>query len=136
MKFDRVAQTSRAANGSNYVSNRTMPNDDDDGSGVPAKGADPEQHRDRWDLYLPERSVLVLSEDARYGWTHGIDKITKDYVSASEADADVNLDSDGASERLVGNGHAGGRWIERGVRLSVTFRWLLPGADVVGPETS
>ncbi|KAF8338460.1 hypothetical protein F5887DRAFT_1062943 [Amanita rubescens] len=87
-------------------------------------GVDPGQQRDRWDLYLPERSVLVLSEDARYGWTHGIDKITKDYVSASEAEAGF------------GNEHAGGRWIERGVRLSVTFRWLLPGADVVGPETS
>ena len=25
-----------------------------------------------------------------------------------------------------------GRWIGRDVRLSVTFRWLLPGADIVG----
>jgi hypothetical protein len=131
MKFDRVAQTSQTANGNNHVSNRPTPNDDDDSGGV-----DPGQQRDRWDLYLPERSVLVLSEDARYGWTHGIDKITRDYVSASEADAGLNLDGDGASEMLVGNEHAGGRWIERGVRLSVTFRWLLPGADVVGPETS
>ena len=133
MRFDRVAQTSQTANGSNHVSNRTVSNDDGD-TGVSARGADLGQERDRWDLYLPERSVLVLSEDARYGWTHGIDKITRDYVSASETDAGLDLDD--ASERLVGNEHAGGRWIERGVRLSVTFRWLLPGADVVGPATS
>ncbi|KAJ3532808.1 hypothetical protein NMY22_g7594 [Coprinellus aureogranulatus] len=39
------------------------------------------EERPRWDLYLPERSVLVLSEEARYGWTHGIDKRTQDYFS-------------------------------------------------------
>ncbi|KAF8885789.1 hypothetical protein BD779DRAFT_1430257, partial [Infundibulicybe gibba] len=65
-----------------------------------------------WDLYLPARSLLVLSEDARYKWTHGIEKCCRDYVAEE--------------------GGSGGRWIERGVRLSITFRWLLPGADVVG----
>lgn len=69
----------------------------------------------RCDLYLPERSILVLSEDARYGWTHGIEKRQEDYVSADD-----------------GPGTPPGKWIKRRVRLSVTFRWLLPGADVVG----
>ncbi|KAJ6526546.1 hypothetical protein DFH09DRAFT_1187448 [Mycena vulgaris] len=60
-------------------------------------------------LFLPERSVLVLSGDARYGWTHGIEERTADLV-------------------------AGTGVVERGVRLSITFRWLLPGADVVGEQ--
>src|SRR5690606_23887213 len=41
---------------------------------------DDEAARNRWDMYLPERCVIVLSEEARYDWTHGIDKRTKDYV--------------------------------------------------------
>ena len=78
-------------------------------------GDDPGATRDRWGVYLPERSVIVLSEDARYGWTHGIDRCTQDYVaSALEA--------------------APGTWIDRGVRLSITFRWLLPGGDIVGDD--
>ena len=35
----------------------------------------------RWDLYLPERSIIVLSREARYDWSHGIDKKKRDYVS-------------------------------------------------------
>ncbi|KAG1735030.1 hypothetical protein EDB19DRAFT_1896361 [Suillus lakei] len=68
----------------------------------------------RLDLYLEERSILVLSEDARYDWTHGIDGKLKDFVSGG-------VDGQGEPE-----------WIERGTRLSITFRWLLPGADIVG----
>ncbi|KAJ7682939.1 hypothetical protein B0H17DRAFT_860928, partial [Mycena rosella] len=58
-------------------------------------------------LFLPARSVLVLSGAARYEWTHGIEERMADRV-------------------------AGAGVVERGVRLSITFRWLLPGADVVG----
>ncbi|TFY79224.1 hypothetical protein EWM64_g4789 [Hericium alpestre] len=72
--------------------------------------------RGRWDLYLPERSVLVLSDEARYQWTHGIEKRLGDSVRDDEDSVD------------------GEEWMERDVRLSVTFRWLLPGADVVGDE--
>lgn len=70
--------------------------------------------RNHWDLYLEERSVLVLSDDARYNWTHGIDGKQKDFVSGG-------IDGQGEPD-----------WIDRGTRLSITFRWLLPGADVVG----
>lgn len=73
---------------------------------VPEDGSD-----NRWDVFLPERSAIVLSKEARYRWTHGIDKKRKDFVSQSSTSED---------------------WVERGVRMSVTFRWLLPGADVVG----
>jgi hypothetical protein len=73
------------------------------------------QGQDCWDLYLPERSVLVLSEEARYDWKHSIEAKLGDLVE-SEADGEIEKAS----------------WIARGMRLSITFRWLLPGADVVG----
>ena len=70
----------------------------------------------KWDLYLPERSVLVMSKDARYDWKHGIPGRTHDLVEDEDE-------------------HHGPCLIKRGIRLSVTFRWLLPGADIVGePE--
>ncbi|GBE80276.1 hypothetical protein SCP_0214950 [Sparassis crispa] len=76
--------------------------------------------RERWGVYLPPRSVFVLSEEARYAWTHGIEKRMDDLV-----------------EHTPGGAGAGSSWIERDVRLSITFRWLLPGADVVGgPDAS
>jgi len=81
-------------------------------------GDDPGATRDRWDVYLPERSVIVLSEDARYGWTHGIDRCKQDYVASDDSAL----------------GAASGTWIDRGIRLSITFRWLLPGGDIVGDE--
>ncbi|KAJ8087160.1 hypothetical protein PM082_005988 [Marasmius tenuissimus] len=65
-----------------------------------------------YDLYLPERSILVMTEDARYKWTHGIPRRTRDYVESD----------------------TGGGWIDRKLRLSITFRWLLPGAEIVGGE--
>lgn len=75
---------------------------------------DGENAQRRWDVYLPERSMIVLSEDARYGWTHGIDKKTRDFVESESSPS------------------SGGSWIDRTTRISITFRWLLPGADVVG----
>ncbi|KAG5644820.1 hypothetical protein DXG03_007642 [Asterophora parasitica] len=90
------------------------------GMSSPSMSPSKEIERDSWDVYLPERSVIVLSEDARYGWTHGIGKDTRDYVA---------LPSSGIEGTA-------GTWIERGVRLSITFRWLLPGADVVGEPSS
>lgn len=72
-----------------------------------------------YDVYLPERSVLVLSSDARYKWTHGIEKRKSDFISCPDCVPDIPS-------------AIKGRWVERGTRLSITYRWLLPGADVVG----
>jgi len=70
----------------------------------------------KWDLYLPDGSVLVMSKDARYDWKHGIPGRTHDLVENEDECHRPCL-------------------IKRGIRLSVTFRWLLPGADIVGgPE--
>ncbi|KAI9508124.1 hypothetical protein F5148DRAFT_1199012, partial [Russula earlei] len=48
--------------------------------------------------------------------THGIESRSRDKV---EDDA----------------GGDGWQWHERGVRVSVTFRWLLPGAEMVGGDS-
>ncbi|KIK89781.1 hypothetical protein PAXRUDRAFT_831767 [Paxillus rubicundulus Ve08.2h10] len=74
---------------------------------------DLEDNQKRWDLYLPERSVLVLSKDARYSWTHAIPGRTHDLVEGEDGNQEHHL-------------------IKRGTRLSITFRWLLQGADIVG----
>jgi alkylated DNA repair dioxygenase AlkB len=72
------------------------------------------------DVFLPPGSIYVMSEEARYGWTHGIDGRREDWVQDQVESAT-------------------GRWVMRSIRVSITFRWLLPGADVVGgladPET-
>ncbi|KIY68388.1 hypothetical protein CYLTODRAFT_421606 [Cylindrobasidium torrendii FP15055 ss-10] len=62
-------------------------------------------------LYLPERSVLVMSGESRFKWMHGIEKRGMDRVVTEAGD--------------------GEEWLERTMRISVTFRWLLPGADVL-----
>ena len=64
-------------------------------------------------LYLPKGSVVIMTEEARYGWTHGIEKRFDDWVE----------ESPGSPQNVL---------LERDLRLSITFRWLLPGADVVG----
>lgn len=68
---------------------------------------------DTKDVFLPAGSVYVMSEEARYGWTHAIDGRREDWVQ----------------DRV---GSTAGRWVMRSIRVSITFRWLLPGADVVG----
>ena len=64
-------------------------------------------------LYLPKGSVVIMTGEARYGWTHGIGKRFDDWVEVSPGSAQSIL-------------------LERDMRVSITFRWLLPGADVVG----
>ena len=72
---------------------------------------------DAYEVWLPSRSVLVLTGEARYEWTHGIAPRVRDKVE------------------VEGDDEGGWQWQERGVRASVTFRWLLPGADIVGGDS-
>jgi len=67
----------------------------------------------RWSIWLPPLSIIVLEGDARYRWTHGIERVRKDWVSKGGSDDE-------------------GEWIDRGLRTSITLRWFLPGADIVG----
>jgi 2OG-Fe(II) oxygenase superfamily len=95
------------------------------------KGDESDGRTGPYEVWLPPRSVLVLTGEARYEWTHGIAPRSRDRVqvedhpgrpgSASDSDSDSDLDSG-----------SGWQWLERGLRVSVTFRWLLPGAEIVG----
>jgi len=67
---------------------------------------------DRYGLFLPQGSLVILSGDARYKWTHGIKRDLEDLVESED-------------------GQEAPEWVKRGTRLSITFRWLLPGADIV-----
>ncbi|KAJ3550415.1 hypothetical protein NM688_g5085 [Phlebia brevispora] len=64
-------------------------------------------------VFLPHGSVYVMSGKARYDWTHGIAGRKEDWV-----------------QTCADSGR--GRWVMRSIRVSITFRWLLPGADIVG----
>lgn len=52
-------------------------------------------------VWLPRRSLLVMSEESRYGWTHGITPRKMDIVPANEGGLTI---------------------IERKMRVSFTFR--------------
>ena len=74
-------------------------------------------------LYLPPRSVVAFVGDARYKWTHGIPSRRLDLVRDE-------------FEPQSTHGGEKSSWLDRQLRLSVTFRWLLPGADTVGSAES
>ncbi|KLT42382.1 hypothetical protein CC85DRAFT_285614 [Cutaneotrichosporon oleaginosum] len=63
----------------------------------------------RHDVYLPPRSVYVMSGSARWEWAHGIAYRMEDVVL------------DGEEERMI----------PRGLRLSVTLRWMKPNAGLL-----
>ncbi|TKY88299.1 hypothetical protein EX895_002651 [Sporisorium graminicola] len=64
-------------------------------------------------VFLPSGSVLVLAGEARYDWKHGISARDIDLVEAADGSGRIEA-------------------IKRSIRLSVTIRSMLPGADVVG----
>ncbi|TXT13088.1 hypothetical protein VHUM_01489 [Vanrija humicola] len=64
---------------------------------------------ERHDVYLPPRTVYILSGEARWQWAHGI----------GYRDTDV-VEVDGRAVTLP-----------RSLRVSVTFRWMQEGAGVL-----
>ncbi|KAF9060325.1 hypothetical protein BDP27DRAFT_1339811 [Rhodocollybia butyracea] len=79
-----------------------------------------------YELYLPRNSIIVLTGDARYKWTHEIEKKVADWVEIGKGGRKNN--------EVAEQKDAEAEWIPRSTRLSITFRWLLPGADVVGGD--
>jgi alkylated DNA repair dioxygenase AlkB len=65
----------------------------------------------RYDVYIPPRSVYVFTEEARWEWKHGIEGREEDLVQGGDGDKEVTL--------------------LRSLRLSVTFRWMKEGGDVL-----
>lgn len=92
-------------------------------------------HPEKKALYLSPLSVLILKKEARYEWKHGISSRSHDWVLDEITSRDGhreggNLDSDGGNDWK-----SRASLLERdGMRLSITIRWMLPGADVVGTE--
>ncbi|WVR04569.1 hypothetical protein IAU60_001576 [Kwoniella sp. DSM 27419] len=64
----------------------------------------------RYHVYMPPRTVYILSGEARWEWAHGIEGRESDLV----------VGSDGAPMTVL-----------RDVRVSITFRWMKEGADVL-----
>ena len=91
----------------------------------PDQNSDPLSHQDPQytNLYLPPRTVVALVGDARYKWTHGIPSRCLDLVQD---------EPEPQTARIGGKSS----WLDRQLRMSVTFRWLLPGADTVGSAES
>lgn len=87
----------------------------DDGGYQSNYGAEESDERQFTQLYLPPRSIITMTGDARYRWSHGIPGRVSDLIDS--------YPEEGPSVR-----------VDRGMRLSVTFRWLLAGADVVGSK--
>jgi alkylated DNA repair dioxygenase AlkB len=63
----------------------------------------------RYDAYMPERTVYVMTGEGRWKWSHGIEGRISDVVETK----------DGVETRL------------RSTRVSVTFRWMKEGAEVL-----
>ena len=89
------------------------------GGGVAMRFARVGNESEEYEVWLPPQSVIVLTGEARYGWTHGIVPRDRDKVE----------EEDGSGGGDYGSGW---QWHYREPRVSVTFRWLLPGAEVVG----
>jgi hypothetical protein len=66
---------------------------------------------ERYDVYLPERTVYALTGEARWEWGHEIEGREEDLVRGKGVDE--------VETRL------------RSTRVSVTFRWMKDGADVL-----
>lgn len=84
-------------------------------------GAEPVS--DQYSLWLPPRSVLILSGEARWRWKHGISARHSDYVGVEPSQC---------TGKEVKALHRGQEHRKRQERTSVTIRWLKPGADIVG----
>lgn len=65
---------------------------------------------ERYDVYLPPRSIYVLSGESRWNWAHGIEG----------READTVADEDGRTVTLP-----------RDMRVSVTLRWMKEGAGLL-----
>lgn len=65
---------------------------------------------ERRDVYLPERTVYVMTGEARWEWSHGIEGRMEDLVRGEDGQVETRL---------------------RSTRVSVTFRWMKEGADML-----
>ena len=76
------------------------------------------------DLYLPRRSLYVLTGPSRYSYTHELRPSGSMFAFGNDAADDGPHREEGGGEPCVSGGTAGGEAVvvERGRRLSVIFR--------------
>ena len=79
-----------------------------------------------YSVYLPARSVYIMTSEARWEWEHGIPERFEDVVAMSGKNRTHQ------SEHLKENSPELSITMLRETRLSVSFRWMKHGADVLG----
>lgn len=73
-------------------------------------GEQSEEVESKYSVYMPARTVYCMTGDARWKWAHGI----------PSRDRDVVVDPQGQVRTIL-----------RDVRISITLRWMKPGAEVL-----
>ncbi|KAG9126131.1 hypothetical protein FRC07_004779 [Ceratobasidium sp. 392] len=100
------------------------------GSGIAMDFAH-EGQKEAFTVWLPPRSVVVLEGEARWEWTHGITARMSDMVDVSTGvEGKIAAGVNQPMSILHGKSNVVG--IPRELRTSITLRWLLPGANIVG----
>ncbi|KAL5636892.1 hypothetical protein ACGC1H_000762 [Rhizoctonia solani] len=79
--------------------------------------------------WLPPRSIVIMEGEARWEWTHGIAYRESDIVDVTGVEIAGLLGVDQHTKKLPKSQNVE---IPRQLRTSITLRWLLPGANVVG----
>ncbi|QRV87670.1 2OG-Fe(II) oxygenase family protein [Ceratobasidium sp. AG-Ba] len=100
------------------------------GSGIAMDFAH-EGRKERFTVWLPPRSIVVLEGEARWEWTHGIAARMSDLVDVSTRVEETKFGGASQSESVL---HDKPNVVEipRELRTSITLRWLLPSAHIVG----
>jgi len=101
---------------------------EDETGDIESKG---DARRKRYDVYLPAGTVYILSEEARWNWTHGIEGRAEDLVYDDEVQSSSSI-KDARSAR-VERARTATR-ILRSTRISITYRWLKSKAPHDGLE--
>ncbi|KAJ1308680.1 hypothetical protein OPQ81_004372 [Rhizoctonia solani] len=81
-------------------------------------------------VWLPPRSIVIMEGEARWEWTHGIAYRESDIVDVTGVEVANVLGTGQYTKELPDNLNV--MEIPRQLRTSITLRWLLPGANIVG----
>ncbi|KAG8734271.1 hypothetical protein FRC11_006810 [Ceratobasidium sp. 423] len=80
--------------------------------------------------WLPPRSIVIMEGEARWEWTHGIAYRESDLVDVTGVEVADVLGVGQHTIELPDSQNV--VEIPRQLRTSITLRWMLPGANVVG----